>query len=325
MPTETLEPALAEFIFEKAPFRQCHASTLVETADHDILASWFGGSAEGNPDVGIWLSRRHGDEWSSPRLVADEPDVPCWNPILFRLPEGGLWLFYKAGRDPCCWSGFYARSDDGGETWSEPTILPAGLLGPVKNKPISLSTGEILFGTSVESYRAWTSWVEKLSRDRSTWTRHGPIEYPGVSKGLIQPTLVELSKGKIRAFMRSTHEIGSICVSDSHDFGETWSPARRTSLPNPNAGIDAVMTRSGLLVMVYNHSRTARTPLSIAVSEDGGETWSAPLAVETEPDRFSYPCVLQTSDGLVHAAYTWKRTRIKHVAFEEETLRSLLD
>src|SRR5438309_2301724 len=46
----------AEFIFEDAPFRSAHASTIVETRS-GLAAAWFGGSDEGNPDVGIWMSR----------------------------------------------------------------------------------------------------------------------------------------------------------------------------------------------------------------------------------------------------------------------------
>lgn len=59
----------SEFIFEKAPFASCHASTIVET-DDGLLAAWFGGSAEGADDVGIWMARFNGKEWSAPVMVA---------------------------------------------------------------------------------------------------------------------------------------------------------------------------------------------------------------------------------------------------------------
>src|ERR1051325_5971237 len=50
-----------EFIFESAPFPSCHASTISETSD-GLVAAWFGGKAEKNPDVGIWVSRHRSEE-----------------------------------------------------------------------------------------------------------------------------------------------------------------------------------------------------------------------------------------------------------------------
>ena len=52
----------AEFIYKTAPFPSAHASTVVETGGI-VAAAWFGGTAEGNPDVGIWFSRRQGGRW----------------------------------------------------------------------------------------------------------------------------------------------------------------------------------------------------------------------------------------------------------------------
>src|SRR5687768_8328552 len=72
-----------EFIFDSAPFRSCHASTIVETPS-GLVAAWFGGSDEGNKDVTIWLSRQEGKSWTAPQEVATGADKdkrePCWNP-----------------------------------------------------------------------------------------------------------------------------------------------------------------------------------------------------------------------------------------------------
>ena len=43
----------------EAPFPQCHASTIAQTAD-GLVAAWFGGTREKHPDVGIWISRHDG-------------------------------------------------------------------------------------------------------------------------------------------------------------------------------------------------------------------------------------------------------------------------
>jgi predicted neuraminidase len=313
-------PLEQEFIFESAPFDQCHAATLAETPGGELLAAWFAGQREGAKDVGIWLSRRGKEGWTDPVEVVSEPETPCWNPVLFQGPDGVTWLFYKVGVNPRAWSGAYLKSGDAGRTWSPPVILPAGLLGPIKNKPIVLSNGEIMCPTSVESYRAWTGWVEVLNPDGTGWERFGPIRLPGLNQGLIQPSLIEPSPGKVRAFLRSTKLIGAICVAESEDFGRTWSPARKTDLPNPNSGIDAVLLDSGRTVMVYNHTTSARSPLNAAISDDQGETWGPPRVLEGEPGEYSYPAVIQTSDEGIHAAYTHQRSRIRHSTFNEDWL-----
>lgn len=310
----------SEFVFTQAPFLSCHASTLVEVDGGDILSAWFGGTREGNPDVGIWTSRRSDGKWSEPVEVAQEPEVACYNPVLFRNPDGEVWLSYKFGPSPQTWTGALRTSPDEGRTWSPVRYLPAGLYGPIKNKPLILSDGTILAGTSVESHRAWTCWVERSEDNGKTWTRHGPIVRPGVARGIIQPTLVPLADGRIRMFVRSTRRIGRICYADSSDEGRTWTEARPTNLPNPNAGIDAVALKDGRIVLVYNHSERGRSPLNVAVSKDGGDTWNSFLRLESEPGEYSYPAVIQTSDGNIHTTYTWRRKRIKHVIIPLEDI-----
>ena len=59
--------------------------------------------------------------------------------------------------------------------------------------------------------------------------------------------------------------------------------------------------------------------LNVAVSSDG-KTWKAALVLENQPGEFSYPAVIQTSDGLVHITYTWNRRRVKHVVVNPEKL-----
>jgi predicted neuraminidase len=307
------EPRLleAEFVFEQAPFPSCHASTVVECPSGDLLCAWFGGKDEGDPSVGIWLSRRTATGWSPPRNVAQEPGVPCWNPVLFYAGDG-LWLYYKVGPSPDTWTGASRWSADHGVTWSEQRLLPAGLLGPVRAKPMRLANGEILAGSSTESYRAWTGWAELSQDGGSTWQRFGPLALPDESEGLIQPTLWEAKPGHVVALMRATRKIGVICRADSVDGGRTWSPAKRTDLPNPSAGIDAVKLADGRVALVYNPTRSGRSPLSVAISRDDGATWSPPFHVETDPGEYSYPAMIQAKDGTLHLTYTWRRQRIKH-------------
>jgi predicted neuraminidase len=305
----------SEFIFEKAEFTSCHASTIVEPEPGRLIAAWFGGSAEGKKDVRIWMARHDGMSWSAPEVAAEEPEQPCWNPVLFRSKSGTVFLFYKAGPNPLGWTGFVRRSTDGGKSWSKPAPLPAGILGPVKNKPIQLADGAILAGTSVESFRAWACWIERSTDDGRTWKRFGPITVPDHPYGIIQPTLFDAKNGGVVMLCRS-RGLGAICRSESPDNGESWTPASPTALPNPNSGIDGVTTGEKKWFLVYNHSDRNRYPLNLGLSENDGQTWRVVHTFEDQPGEFSYPAIIQTQDGRLHVTYTWQRRRIKHVVMD---------
>jgi len=315
MPIVGRAEVLEEFVFETAPFASCHASTLVETQSGDLLAAWFGGSAEGNPDVAIWMSRRSRNAWSKPLRLISEPEVATYNPVLFRTADNLLWLSYKFGRSPTSWTGAYLNSSTDGKTWSRPIHLPAGLYGPIKNKPLVLCDGTIVAGTSVESHHSWSCWVERSTDNARTWSRHGPIAVPGIEYGIIQPAIVPISGRRLRMFVRATQQIGRVCYADSTDDGISWTSAKLTSLPNPNSGIDAVRLKDGRLLLVYNHTQRGRTPLNVAISEDDGNNWKAFLTLESGPGEYSYPAIIQTFDGKIHVTYTYLRKKIKHAVF----------
>jgi predicted neuraminidase len=307
------------FIFEKAPFPSCHAATLVEVTPGRLLAAWFGGRAEGARDVKIWSAWYDGKAWTAPAVLAQEPGQPCWNPVLFKSGKGTLFLFYRAGPSPMTWTTFVRRSTDGARTWSAPEMLPAGLLGPIKNKPIEPRPGVILAGSSVESYRAWCAWVERSTDDGKTWQRFGPIAVPGRPRGLIQPTLLLTRRGTLLALCRSAG-MERICAAESTDMGQTWSSARLTDLPNPNSGIDAVRAAGGDFYLIYNHSARGRSPLTLARSTDDGRTWRTVATPEDAVGEFSYPAIIQTADGKLHVVYTWNRKHIKHLVYDPARL-----
>ena len=95
---------LEEFVFEEAPFKECHASTIADTPE-GLVASWFGGTREKNKDVEIWVSRKIGDKWTKPVSIAngiqdEKLRHPCWNPVLYQVPNGPLQNYYKVGPTP---------------------------------------------------------------------------------------------------------------------------------------------------------------------------------------------------------------------------------
>jgi VWFA-related protein len=320
-------PEAVEFVFETAPFASAHASTIVETRD-GLVAAWFGGTREGASDVGIWLSRRVDGKWTPPVEVAtgvqaDGTRHPTWNPVLFELRRSELTLFYKVGPNPRSWWGMARTSTDGGRTWSAARRLPDGFLGPVKNKPVRLSDGTILASSSTESPEAPSSWRVHFERSRDnggTWDLIRPA--PGAAQPIdaIQPSILTHSDGRLQAVGRTRS--GRLFETWSADRGQTWTPVALTALPNPSAGTDAVTLRDGRHLLVYNHTAKGRTPLNVAVTRDG-KVWEAAYVLENEPGEYSYPAVIQSSDGLVHITYTWRRERIKHVVIDPAKLKTV--
>lgn len=316
----------AELIYEKAPFPACHASTIVETSD-GLLAAWFGGTDEKEPDVGIWTSRLKEGKWSPPVEVANgvesaEVRYPTWNPVLFQPKSGPLMLFYKVGPTPDSWWGMQMTSADGGHAWSKPERLPDGILGPIKNKPVQLVNGDILSPTSSE-HDGWRVYFERSADGGKTWTATKPVN-DGYKLAAIQPSILFHKDGRLQAVGRTMNDI--VFQTWSEDDGKTWSEMTSTGLPNPDAGTDAVTLADGRQLLVYNHNSVrddaGRTPLNIAVSDDG-EHWESALILEDDPTRhFSYPAVIQTADGLVHITYTWNRERIKHVVVDPTKLKT---
>lgn len=120
--------------------------------------------------------------------------------------------------------------------------------------------------------------------------------------------------------MRSTDRIGRIVTSSSSDGGRTWAPAQPIDLPNPNAGIDVVRLEDGRLILIYNHLAQGRDAIHLAVSRDDGHTGSSPFALEEGRGEFSYPAAIQSADGAVHVTYTWRRTHIRHLVIDPDSL-----
>jgi predicted neuraminidase len=329
-----------ELIFEpgSTSFASSHASTIVELTNGDLLAAWFGGTAEGKPDVAIWSSRRAADIWSAPVELAREDGVPCWNPVLFHGADRRLWLYYKFGPSPETWVAGRKYSDDEGRSWSATEHLPAGLLGPIRAKPLVEKDGTIIAGTSIEAYHSWAAWIERSADDGKTWLKIGPIVPPlsaarasddahsaatgqtttssvaNPTFGIIQPSVVSLGGKHLRFYARSTATIGRVVVADSFDNGMTWSQARPLDVPNPNSGIDAVVLRDGRIVLIYNNTTSGRTPLNLAVSTDG-EHFRMFYTLEDGPGEYSYPAIIQGKSGDLEITYTWQRKAIRHAHF----------
>ena len=313
----------SEFIFTKAPFASSHASTIVETPK-GLVSAFFAGSDEGNKDVGIWLSRNIQGRWTPPVQVADgvqnkKVQYPCWNPVLFQMPQGELILFYKVGPKPSQWWGMLKRSKDAGLTWSAAEKLPSGILGPVKNKPLLLAGGNLLCPSSSED-SGDKLYFEMTKDGGRTWRKTKALN-DGKTFSAIQPSVIFLQDGRMKLLCRSN--TGFIMEAYSSDQGNTWTSLQKTNLKNPNSGSDAITLKSGLHVLVHNplgnrpkETEGEREILAVSTSKDG-QRWTKVGELENTPlKEFSYPAIIQTRDGRIHITYTWKREKIKHAVLK---------
>jgi alpha-L-rhamnosidase len=361
-----------EFLYEHATFPQCHASTITELSNGDLVAAYFGGKHENNPDVCIYVSRKPkgSDHWLEPQLAADgvfelgTPDADlagisaettpanvgpikymkstvkdltslrrkaCWNPVLFTMPDGEILLFYKIGSKVQDWTGWLVRSKDGGKTWSPREALPKGFLGPIKNKPELI--GDRLICPSSTEKGGWRIHFEIYNTKTKTWKYVDPVDGEMVQLTqdmgkndekhpveCIQPSILKLKDGRLQVLCRSRN--GKIATSFSSDNGDTWTKVTLLDVPNNQSGTDAVTLKDGRHVLIYNDfgtlpgtSKGVRTPLSIAISDDGTH-WRHVLTLENSPiSQYSYPSIIQGRDGTLHAVYTWRRLRVayKHI------------
>ena len=311
---------VAEFVNDPMPTPSCHASTVAEVPG-GLVAAWFGGTREGDKDVGIWLSRQEQGRWTLATEVANGVQsealrYPCWNPVLHPAKDGELVLFFKVGPDCTWWWGERMVSKDRGKTWSKPMRLPNGMIGPVKNKPLALPDGRALCGSSSE-FGPWLVHVETTCDSGLTWTRTGPLH--GRAINAIQPSFLVHPNNTLQMVGRTKEK--RVFSTFSKDNGATWGEMSLLDLPNPNAGTDALTLKDGRHLIVFNPVEKGRSPLSVALSPDG-LAWKRVLDLETEEKcEFSYPAVIQTSDGKVHITYTWKRLKVRHAVLDPEKLR----
>lgn len=333
-------------------FPSSHAANLIQLKNGDVLCFWFSGSWEGSSGVGIVMSRlaKGAKRWGPTTLIDSHNGESYQNPVPFQAPDGTLHLFHttqQADAGEANAHVLHLVSTDNGKTWKGPEMLfpQAGaftrhplLVLPDHSwlLPMNYVTSKGIGAGAETNYS-----VIKLSKDEGRTWKECPM--PG-SMGKVQPTVVMLAPNHLVAFLRS--RASDFIYTSSSSDGCHWSEARPTALPNNNASVQAFRLHDGNIVMVFDNSSADRSgpkpiaglrkPLSIAMSEDGGKTWKYVRDIERgrpgfgeaqqrpkEPGReeYSYPSVIQTSDGTIMVAFTYRRQTIKVVSFTEDWIR----
>ncbi len=333
----TTTPAFAapffgeDVVFPAKGFGRPHGASLIERNDGSLMATWFSSKVETSSDAVIFGANwnRVTGEWTTPRPIVNERySKSLGNTALFRDDDGRIWLWFAAVFAGG-WSGAmvdYTVSDDDGQTWSPGKRLvwwPGNL---PRNPPLDVGDHEMLLPLFVDFWYETDLVGSYTARIRY---RNGQVvktTYASLDDtDAIQPTLVPLPDGRILLLARDKGEV-AVKRSWSSDGGLSWAPVSNTSLPNPGAAVAAIYVGElDAVLLCYNHSSNMRDPLSLAVSTDGGASFTRIADLATKPgdpeSSFAYPALLRTKDGLIHAIWTHdKRATLKHVRFNVDWL-----
>jgi predicted neuraminidase len=183
--------------------------------------------------------------------------------------------------------------------------------------PITLQSSRILLPLYSDGFNF--SMVAISDDDGTTWRSSLPI----VGRGPIQPALAVRIDGTIVAYMRDSGDAPNrVHISTSADNGESWSLSKKTDIPN-EASVELCVLKDGKWAFLGNDINDGRYKFSLYLSDDEGLTWKWKFAVENDMERkgsFSYPCLIQTNDGLLHMSYSYSlgtgKKTIKHVVID---------
>ncbi|HEV8267765.1 MAG TPA: sialidase family protein, partial [Thermoanaerobaculia bacterium] len=327
-----------DFVSPEGLTPMVHVPSILAGRDGRLLAAWYGGSKEGARDVRLFVASREsapGAAWSPPRValtagtasaLLGRPVRKLGNAVLFSAGAGRVGLLFVSAFMGWSTSSLnVATSSDGGESFSFARRL---VLSPflnvselAKNAPATLSDGSLAFpiyhdllGKSAEILWLALDGEGRLATASKTRIASG--------RAAMQPALVPLSPRDALAFLRDESGDDRLRVARTSDGGRTWSSPEPTGLPCPRSGLDALRLPDGRVLVAFNDGKD-RSSLSLAVSADEGRSFGRRVIVERESGaELSYPFLEMAPDGVVHLVYTWKRARIRHVAFDAEWLEA---
>jgi len=352
-------PATFQMLALPQPTPSAHASSVAVMQDGSLRVAWFGGEREGARDVAIYMAHYEVREGSL-RLVPTSIEAPEGAPaamqdswvsltrerlqtlasrVIRKLGNPVLWVD-GAGRlhmhvvsvSYGGWSGSAINqlvSDDGGHTWTGARRL---ILSPlfnlstlVRNQPTMMEDGTLGLPAYHELIQKWGMWTH-VTTDGSVLQSTPMKRYEG---DWLQPAVAALSPTEACAVLRSaTTRTKRVGHAVSNDGGVSWSERTALDIPNPNASVAMLRLMDGSLLMAANPLESGRNVLQLFRSKDGGQTWTASRTIEHSADtaaEFSYPFLVQGSDGSVHLSYTWLRKGIRLCTFTPEWLDAVAD
>ena len=316
-----------------------HSATAVELSDGKIRAFWYGGSREGAKDVAIYTSVFDAERgrWRREVVVTTRTETQAdvrryvkklGNPVVSRDHDGRLWLFYVSV-SVGGWSGSAINlrvSEDEGESWSAARRL---VTSPFLNISTLVRGPAVVYADGTQGLPVYHELLGKFAEYIRLNSEGRVLDKARMSSGYssLQPVVVPLDTVRAVGLMRSSGNSPRRVLSvETGDGGSSWGAVTATPLDNPDSALAALRLRPGELLVAFNDSEHDRGNLSLALSEDDGDSWELvhvfepPMSGNGATRRFAYPWLLDSARGELHLLYTWDRHRIVHVRFNRAWL-----
>jgi predicted neuraminidase len=325
-----------DFVNQARPGMVCHVSGITAAGADRLICTWYAGSREAAPDVAIYAAffQESTGVWTEPRVLLDRrqssAELKRWvpkigNAVVMNDQQGGLWLFYATMLGGWSTASLnYKMSRDEGHTWSPSRKLILSpffnLTNNVKNKGLNLSNGGFLLPVYHELLRKFS---QVLLFQPGKGEPFMALRRMTRSGAAIQPALIPAGEGRLTAFFRNAGAGGQrhILRSASPDVGQDWSRLTATPLPNPDSGFDMIRTADGAILGAINDNFRDRSDLTLVLSRDEGQTWEKLRVLQQSAGKeYAYPSLTRTA-RFYHLTYSYEKTRIKHVVFNDAWLR----
>jgi hypothetical protein len=298
-----------------------------------------GGGDHATAHIAARYSSDLGATWTANdvTLLANEGAMNVMSVSFVRLKQSRRIAFFylRKDSDTRC-APFVRYSSDEARTWSSepiPVIEDNPGYHVLNNdRVIQTAAGRLLAPVALHTSPEgkWTSRGSVrvyMSDDEGRQWRRSPqiLECPDLNNatGLQEPGVVELKGGRLLLFCRTA--LGSQYVSISSDGGDSWTPPSPSGLLSPvsPASIERIPKTGHLLAVWNDHSaipanlKSRRTPLTLAISRDEGQTWERRrnlledpkgwycyTAIEFVKDRILLAYASGGSDGLKNLSRT---------------------
>ncbi len=271
----------AALIFPLESFHN-HSSSIVETPGGDLLAAWFHGTGERwADDVVVLGARKRAGEaaWSEPFLLADTPELPDCNPVLFMDPRGALWLFWITVQDNQ-WGGSLLKcrisrdyAGDGPPVWAWQDVIHVRPLELEERFLKVIDDGMELHGALMDSLSP--DMKEQALAVRELAQQKLPCRLGWMTR--TQPIL--LDDGAMMLGLYSDVFNCSLAAF-TRDWGQTWSFS--APILDPDASMlgniqPAFAQRKNGEIAAFMRDNGLPKQVRCASSADGGIHWSSVL------------------------------------------------